>query len=353
MQKINAQKITYTSIKDAGKEIRRVQPGGGIFVVTDEIVAGLYLDTLKKGLESQGFSVVAKVIPPGEKSKRGETYLEILEVMAGSSITRSDGILAIGGGVVGDISGFAAATYMRGIKFYQVPTTLLAMVDSAIGGKTAIDLMAGKNLAGAFYLPSIILSDISLLESLPYGEIKNGLGEVAKYAILKGGRIWTSLVSMASDFSKEDEKLGSTLRSDEFLNIVKACAEIKIEITFGDFTDQGERRILNLGHTIGHGLEKLSGYEIPHGIAVAKGISAISRIGLKQGWIRKEVLDKIEDLLVSLGFDTSIPYDGKELFRTIAMDKKRSGDTISLIIPEDIGKPSIKDIDMTLLERIL
>ena len=353
MQEINAQKITYTSIKDAGKEIRRVQPGGGIFVVTDENVAGLYLDTLKEGLESQGFSVATKVIPPGEKSKRGETYLELLEGMALNSITRSDGILALGGGVVGDISGFAAATYMRGIKFYQVPTTLLAMVDSAIGGKTAIDLMAGKNLAGAFYLPSITISDISLLESLPYGEIKNGLGEVAKYALLKGDGIWTSLIHMAPDFSKEDEKLVGILKCDEFFDLVKACAETKIEITSGDFTDRGERRILSLGHTIGHGLEKLSGYEMPHGIAVAKGISAISRIGFKQGWIPEEVLEKIEDLLVSLGFDTSIPYDGEELFRTIAMDKKRTGDSISLIIPEEIGKPLIKDIDMTLLERIL
>ena len=330
------QEVIYKSIDETGIEVGKVQQGGKVFVLTDENLAGLYLEKVLASLEKSGFSTALKVISPGEKSKTPKTYIELLEDLSKNSVTRKDGLLALGGGVIGDLGGFTAATYMRGIKFYQVPTSLLAMVDSAIGGKTGINLSSGKNLAGAFYLPDLILTDTSLLETLPKDEMENGMGEVAKYGILKGGNL-----------------LDSLRNSEPVDEIVKTCADIKIEITSEDFLDRGRRKLLNLGHTLGHAIEKLSDYDIKHGLAVAKGIAGITRIAIKEGWTSETSGEEILALLENLGFDTSIPYGGEEIYKAVLMDKKREGEVIGLVVPEEIGRPVIKEIELGELERIL
>ena len=323
-----------------GSEIAKLQEGKSVALITDENVADFYLEDCMDSLKAAGFQVFSYIIPPGEESKNGTLYLKLLEELAGDEITRSDGVVALGGGVVGDLTGFIAGTYMRGINLYQVPTTLLAIVDSSIGGKNGINLEEGKNLAGVFHIPKLILQDENFIVSLPDLEIMNGMAEVIKYGVLMGDDLMSKIIP-----NEEGE-----VAIGEF---IQDCAEYKLEVVSEDPFDKGRRQLLNLGHTIGHAVEKLSDYQINHGFAVAKGLSKIAHISAQQGWCEQSLCQKLDEILNLWGFDLEIPFSGEEIFRSISKDKKRKSNEIDLIVPREIGQCEIKRISMEELEQIL
>ena len=323
-----------------GGEVRKIVSGDTIVVVTDENVKPLYLDRYMQDLQSVGFDVYSFTIAPGEESKSGEVYLELLNYLAEIPLTRADALVALGGGVVGDLTGFAAATYLRGIKVIQVPTTVLAVVDSSIGGKTAINLPAGKNLAGAFHQPALIWRDVKMLESLPADTYLNGMAEVIKYGVLADADLWSLLLNYANVQNNMPE-------------IIDRCVSIKNRIVAEDEFDNGTRQLLNFGHTIGHAIERASDFAVSHGFAVAKGMAAIADISARQGWCSMECAQEIRQLLENYGFDLSIDYSMDELYNIMLSDKKRKGGVIDLVVPERIGKCVLKRLTTEELKGIL
>lgn len=312
-----------------------------IAVICDENVAGLYLDRVMDSLLGSGFGAFPLIVGAGEASKNGEAYLKLLEGMAEIPLTRTDIALCLGGGVPGDLGGFAAATYMRGVPVCQVPTTLLAMVDSAIGGKTGIDLPQGKNLAGAFHEPFLVYTDISVLSTLPRREFISGMAEVVKYGVIAGDHLMSLI---------EDAQEAGPSISEEIVDI---CRRTKLGIVSGDLTDTGKRQILNLGHTIGHAVEKLSGYEISHGEAVSIGMAEILRIFSEKGETSSECAERTLGLLRKIGLPTECPFTGEALFDIIKNDKKRKGGEIDLVVPENIGRCVLRRLSMAELETLL
>ena len=333
-------------LSEVGKEIANIQESGTVAIITDSNVAPLYLKICEDSIKASGLNAISFVIPAGEKSKSGEVYLGLLEKLASSGLTRSDGIAALGGGVVGDIAGFLAATYMRGVKFYQIPTTLLSMVDSSIGGKTGINLASGKNLAGAFYLPSLIFRDIELLSTLGDDIFREGMAEVIKYGIAFDEELFERLNKNVID--RETVKTSK----EELKDIIERCVKIKNDIVAMDFRDNGARQLLNFGHTIGHAIEKLSDYNISHGDAVAKGMMKITEIAEGMSWCNTDTFNYVNDILLKYGFDLDIPYSGREIFDIILNDKKRRGDEIEIVVPEKIGKCGIKRMSITELGEL-
>ena len=325
---------------DFGGEVRKTVSGDTIVVVTDENVKPLYLDRYMQNLQSVGFDVYSFTIAPGEESKSGEVYLELLNYLAEIPLTRADALVALGGGVVGDLTGFAAATYLRGIKVIQVPTTVLAVVDSSIGGKTAINLPAGKNLAGAFHQPALIWRDVTMLESLPADTYLNGMAEVIKYGVLADADLWSLLLNYANVQNNMPE-------------IIDRCVSIKNRIVAEDEFDTGTRQLLNFGHTIGHAIERASDFAVSHGFAVAKGMAAIADISARQGWCSRECAQEIIQLLENYVFDLSIDYSMDELYNIMLSDKKRKGGVIDLVVPERIGKCVLKRLTTEELKGIL
>lgn len=290
-----------------------------IAIFTDDIVDELYAGTVCDSLENAGLKWCKFVFPHGEQSKRLETMSDFISYMAENGITRQDAVLALGGGVCGDIGGLAAALYMRGIGLIQVPTTLLAMTDSSVGGKTAVDIEQGKNLIGAFYQPSMVWCDTSVLNTLPKNILRDGYAEVIKYGILFDRDFFNDLSTR-------------TPRTD----VVSASVQFKRDVVQADETDQGIRALLNLGHTIGHSVEKLSGYTLSHGEAVAIGMIRAARIAASDGFT--DCSDNIKQKLHEFGFETACPYTSQEIYEAAMADKKRSIDGITLILPERIGK---------------
>lgn len=288
-----------------------------VCIVSDSNVWPLYGETAVKSLELARLDVISYVFPAGEASKNSITYLNLLNHLAESKLTRSDLIVALGGGVVGDLAGFAAATYLRGIRFVQVPTTLLAAVDSSVGGKTAIDLPAGKNLAGAFWQPSLVLCDTDTLDTLPDNIFRDGCAEVIKYAILYDPALFSALEKERLSFDREA--------------VISRCVELKRDVVMADEYDTGERMKLNLGHTLGHGVEASSDFSISHGQAVAIGTAIVCRAS------KCRDTDRILHLLKSFGLPTETEYSAQTLFDYSLSDKKRAAGRISLIVPETIG----------------
>ena len=308
---------TLGSHAKAMKKIKKV------CIVSETNVWPLYGGATKKSLTEAGLDVVVFVFPAGEKSKNGQTYLELLNFLAENQLTRSDLLVALGGGVVGDLTGFAAATFLRGIQFIQIPTTLLAAVDSSVGGKTAIDLPAGKNLCGAFYQPSLVLCDTDTLTTLPESVFKDGCAEVIKYGILYDPELFAHLAAHGLDFDQQA--------------VITRCVELKRDVVAEDEFDTGARMKLNLGHTIGHGIEAQSNFAISHGTAVAIGTAIVTRAALKLGICTAETEHAILDVLTKFGLPISCDCTAETLYRHSLSDKKRSGGSVSLIIPERIG----------------
>ena len=304
-----------------GEEARKLGKAQKVCIVSESTVFPLYGEAAKQSLENAGFSVVSYVFPSGEESKNGLVFLEVLNFLAENKLTRSDLIVALGGGVVGDLAGFAAASYLRGIRFIQVPTTLLAAVDSSVGGKTAIDLPAGKNLAGAFCQPSLVLCDTNVLNSLPLDIFRDGCAEVIKYGVLYDPALFAHLEEKGLDFDREA--------------VITRCVELKRDVVMEDEFDTGTRMKLNLGHTIGHGVEAKSHFGISHGKAVAIGMAIVSRAA------RCPDSGRILALLEKFGLPSSTEYTAEDLYTYTLSDKKRSGGTVNLIIPNSIGDCSI------------
>ncbi len=326
-------------LAEAGPRIRPFCPGGVCAVVTDDIVDGLYAGVLEKSLHEAGLQTFKFVFPNGEQGKNAQNYISLLEFLAENRLTRTDCVVALGGGVPGDLAGFAAATYLRGVGFIQIPTTLLAAVDSSVGGKTAIDLSAGKNLAGAFYQPSLVLCDTDTLATLPDVQFRAGCAEVIKYAMLFDAALFNDLMVSGPAFQPEP--------------IIARCVAFKRDIVNADEYDTGCRQLLNLGHTVGHAVEKLSGFTVGHGQAVAIGMSVITRACAANGQCSPDCSRALDDILIRFGLPIVCPYEAQQLAGAMVADKKRHGGSLTLVIPRDVGQCALLEVDVGELGTIV
>ncbi len=305
-----------------GTKSAEVLSPGRTMVVTDEHISPLYAETVLASLRRAGFDPTLTVLPAGESTKCGTQYLALLERMAKAGLTRSDSVIALGGGVIGDLVGFAAATYLRGIAVVQIPTTLLAAVDSSVGGKTAIDLAAGKNLVGAFHRPIRVLCDPDTLATLPPEQLAAGMAESIKYGVLFDAALFDLLAHGAPA---------------DLTETISRCVALKQEVVARDFTDKGERQLLNLGHTFGHAIEACSHYQVLHGEAVAIGMRMAARAAVLLGVAELDCTDAITDALTAAGLPTRTEFTAAELTAAALHDKKRMGDTLKLVLPKKIG----------------
>lgn len=325
-------------LETVGARLRSLLPRAAtLMLVTDDTVNALYGDTVYASLERAGFSVSRFVFPHGEASKSTETLLSLWNEMARAGLTRTDCAVALGGGVTGDMTGFAAATYLRGIACFQIPTTLLAMVDSSVGGKTAVDLPAGKNLCGAFSQPVGVLCDTDVLKTLPDDIFADGCAEVIKYGYLGDPALLTALQKPFRDAPEE---------------IIARCIADKRDIVEADELDNGKRQLLNLGHTAGHAVEKLSGFTISHGSAVAIGMLLAARAAVALDVCAAEVPAHMEKLLNAYHLPTECPYTAKEMAAVALSDKKRRGDRITLIFPTRLGESVLYPVPADKLTEI-
>ena len=322
-----------------GSHLRALMPPCHMAVVADSTVAPLYLDTVQKSLSGAGFTVSTCVFPAGEEHKNFSTLAMILEFLAEHRLTRTDCVAALGGGVTGDMAGFAAAVYLRGIRYVQLPTTLLAAVDSSVGGKTAIDLRGGKNLAGAFLQPAAVLCDTDCLSTLPREVFAGGAAEAIKTGVLCD----ESLFSLFED---------GTLAAEPS-EVIARCVAYKAGVVERDEREQGERRLLNLGHTVGHAIEACSGYAIPHGHAVAAGLAVIARAGETLGWTEEPVAARVAACLRQNGLPTGSDFSPEALAEAAYADKKRSGGDITLVVPKRIGLCQLKKIPVRELLSVI
>ena len=306
--------------------------GSKAAIVTDDTVASLYLDTAKSSLEAAGFTVPVYVFPHGEDSKSAEELFRIYNFLIENEVTRSDFIVALGGGVVGDLAGYAAATYLRGIKFMQIPTTFLAAVDSSVGGKTAINIPAGKNLIGAFHQPSLVVCDTETFQTLPPETFADGVAETIKYGLI------------ASKSLFEEMETGNI--QEKIDDIVAQCVSIKRDVVEQDEHDNAIRMILNYGHTLGHAIEKITNHSVTHGHGVAMGMILITQLGEKLGYHSHELTARMEKCIASYGLPTHYNGSVAELGEAVLHDKKRSGSQIRLIFVKVPGKAEICPLDV-------
>ena len=302
--------------------------GRNAVIVSGSNVFPLYGETVRESLEKAGFSVCCYVYPAGEKSKTADTLIDILNFMAEHQLTRSDAVFALGGGVTGDMAGLAAALYQRGIACIQLPTTLLAAVDSSVGGKTAVNLEAGKNQMGVFSQPRLVICDTDCLNTLPPEVYTEGWAEVVKYAFIHKGPLQQLLLQ-----ARPEEQIGE---------IIAECVKIKRDVVTADEFDQGARQLLNFGHTIGHAIEKCSDFSWYHGMAVAVGMAMMIRACRAKGICDEECLNQAELLLKKFGLPADCEYPAEALLEAAMADKKRSGGTITLVLPETFGVCRLK-----------
>ncbi len=308
---------------------------GKACVVTDSNVAPLYLERVRKALLKSGFEVFEYIFESGEKSKNAQNFIAILNFLANNHFTRTDSVFALGGGVTGDLAGFSAASYMRGINFVQIPTSLLAMVDSSVGGKTAIDLDNGKNLAGAFYQPAFVLIDPAVLSTLPKEFLNDAMAEIIKYAMIT------------------KNNLPKLLKEENIGKIIAECVRIKSEIVNKDEFEGGIRRLLNFGHTAAHAIEALSDFKITHGNAVATGMRIITRAWEKRGLCKNGTVSYLEEELKKYSLLDNSDFSAEALASVCANDKKLEGSTLNLVVPLEIGKCEVQKINLKEITDIL
>ena len=324
-------------LDEAGAKIRSVcAKAQRAAIISDSNVDALYGARLQKSLEGSGFAVTRIVFPAGEKSKCLAELAKIYDRLAAAGITRSDLVVALGGGVTGDLGGFAAATFLRGVAYVQVPTSLLAQIDSSVGGKVAVDLPAGKNLVGNFYQPRLVLIDTELLRTLPVRFLHDGLAEAIKYGCIRDKALFDKIAAM-----QNDKELLANIGG-----IVERCCAIKAEIVEHDEFDTGERMVLNFGHTIGHAVEKCCGYTTyTHGEAVGIGMALLTRQTERLGLTQPGTADVICKVLQKYNLPVDAPYAEADLLAGIGMDKKKSGSSITLIILKEIGSSFLQKTD--------
>ena len=329
-------------LEEAGQIVQPLINGQKCAIVTDSNVGPLYAHIVRQSLEGAGFSVATFTFEAGEERKTLATYGEILEFLAAHELDRGDAVIALGGGVVGDMAGFAAATYLRGIAYVQVPTSLLAMVDSSVGGKCAVDLSEGKNLAGAFWQPRAVIADVGCLGTLTPERLADGCGEVIKHALIADPALFAALEEAPLTFDLLTSNLGLVAA------IVARNVEIKRDVVAADERELGLRKMLNFGHSIGHAIEAHSDYTLGHGTCVAMGMVAISRAQAARAEADPQIEfdpalpERIASLCQAHGLATTCPYPADDLLDAALHDKKRHGSTIDLVMLHAIGSCSIE-----------
>ncbi len=322
--KVNASKNYSVVIEKSLSKLNNylsITKGDKVAIITDSNVEKLYGNVLDNYISTK--TIFHYTLPSGEENKSENKYFEILNFLAENNFKRNDTIIAFGGGVTGDLSGFVASTYMRGITFINIPTTLLSMVDSSVGGKTAINLKSGKNLVGTFYQPALVYICLDFLKTLSEREILSGMGEVFKYVFILG------LINKQDVISGIDE------------NLIYKCIKIKQQIVENDERESGERKLLNFGHTIGHAIEKASNYSLSHGECVLKGINLAIEFSYKKGFLSTEKYNEAKEIIKLSKADLSNPFSREDLIKYLKNDKKGDGEYVDFIV-----------IDNTLLSKI-
>ena len=331
----------------AGELSREVNGGARALIVTDSNVGPLYARRVARSLEAAGYRTGEFTFPAGEKSKRLSTVEEIYAALAAGGFTRADLIIALGGGVTGDMAGFAAATWLRGMDFVQIPTSLLAQVDSSVGGKTGVDIPQGKNLVGAFWQPVRVLADMETLDTLPAAFLRDGLGEIVKYACIA-----PCLCGGEPLFDRLEK--GDALSPGKRGETILACIDCKRGVVERDEREAGERKLLNFGHTLGHALEKYYDYAGPtHGCAVAVGMAVLTAASERAGLTAPGTAARLAALLDALGLPSADAAPPSAYLPGAAMDKKRAGDGIDLVLLERIGRAFVRRLPMAELESFV
>ena len=327
-------------LEQCGELISGVVKSRRCAVITDDIVDSLYGEKTVKSLEKQGFNVIKAAVPHGETSKSHEQLIALYNFLSANDITRSDFIIALGGGVVGDLTGYCAATYLRGIDYVQIPTTLLAQVDSSVGGKTAVNIESGKNLVGVFKQPVLVIADTDVLSTLSEEIFADGMGEVVKYGMIRSASLFERLCQGNIKNNLED--------------IIAECVSIKSDVVRNDEHDTGERMTLNFGHTFGHAIEKYLGYgNIAHGKAVAIGMYMITSAAEKQGLVGSGTADKLKKCLEVNSLPYSLDITADDVYSLSIGDKKRTSDEIRVILCPDVGNCSIKAMKLDEYRKFL
>ncbi len=327
-------------LKDCGKIISGIVGAKKAVIVTDDVVAGLYGDTVSQALSAVGIKSDFFVFENGENSKSHDTLIRLYDFLSEKQITRSDILVALGGGVVGDLTGFAAATYLRGLEVVQIPTTLLAMTDSSIGGKTAVNIKSGKNLVGSFKQPACVICDTNTLITLSDEIFTDGMAEVIKYGMIKDASLFELLNEKSEDMDMEQ--------------VIVRCADIKRTVVEADEFDKGERMLLNFGHTLGHAIEKYYNYDgISHGKAVAIGMCVMSRYTEKAGLTKTGTIQRLSECLAKYGLKTDTDIPLSELVGSCLNDKKRESDFINIIACEKVGASRIVKMSIPEFYKLL
>lgn len=324
-------------LNNIGKEIRKIYKNKKIAIITDSNVNGLYGEKIIEILNKYDFQTKTIVIEPGEKSKSLHSAEEIYEELLDFEITRGDMIIAFGGGVVGDLAGFVTSTLLRGIPFIQIPTSLLAQIDSSVGGKVAVNLPRGKNLVGSFYHPEAVFIDPDLLKTLDKRFLYDGMAEVIKYGCIRDKELFERLMTI-----ENEEELFNNMEE-----IILKCCTVKRDIVQRDEKDNGERMLLNFGHTIGHGVEKSFGYKTyTHGEGVAIGMYNITRRSVEMNITKDKTADLIKRILIKYNLPCEMPdIEKEEIINAVKLDKKNKGDRMNIVLLKEIGNAFIKNID--------
>jgi len=341
--------IGHEIIAKLGEALRELELGSKQMIVTSRTVWALWGKIVHDSLEASGFDVSVTLVNDDEEAKSLQTLTTIFDELLENEFERSSGIVAVGGGVVGDAAGFAAATYMRGIRFVQVPTTLLAQVDSSIGGKTGVNHPKAKNLIGAFHQPRLVWTDVSTLSTIPERELRSGLAEIIKYSIIADPELFRLLTENVHSFSSISREI--------LIEIICRCCSIKVRIVEEDEKDQGVRSILNYGHTIGHALESLTGYaHYTHGEAIAIGMMAAALISLEIDATDHDMVQSQESIIKRAGLPTTVlqPIDPVEIVRQLNKDKKRLGEQVRWVLPRRVGEVFLtEDVPSDVVLKVL
>ncbi len=334
-------------LTQTGQQLKEIGFSDKVVVITDPAVKTLFGNSLRQNLTSDGFEITILEVPEGEEQKSLDTAGRLYQELTNAYTERTTPILALGGGVIGDLAGFVAATYLRGVPLIQIPTTLLAQVDSSIGGKVAVNHGQLKNRIGAFYQPRLVISDISTLKTLPAREISDGLAEIIKSAVIGDTEFFVFL-------EKNLDKVKS-LDDGALEEVVFRSAKIKAEVVEKDEKDLGIRNILNYGHTVGHALETVSDFRVGHGEAVAIGMLAAGRISNRLGILGKDELIRLDSIIKRAGLPIEIPrLETEKIIQTMRHDKKILGGKIKFVLPKAIGSVFITDeVSLSLVEQVL
>lgn len=334
------------ALSELGRISRNAAGGARCCVVSETNVAPLYADAAEASLAGAGYSVAERVVfAAGEQSKRLATLGDILEALAERELTRADVVVALGGGVTGDMAGLAAALYLRGVAVVQVPTSLLAMVDSSVGGKTAVDLAAGKNLAGAFWQPAAVVADVRCLASVSRELFRDSCGEVIKHAVLADAALLDELTERPLTADQLDEA--------RLADVVARNVAIKRDVVDADERESGVRQTLNLGHTIGHAIEAASDFTLGHGSCVAAGLCMMARASARRGWCSDETAGRVEACVAAHGLPTGSELGADVLMRYMAHDKKRRGDGVNVVVPAEVGRCEVRHVSLDELAELV